>query len=110
MILVWEDKDNNKYLLGKLDKKDNYYYFEKNNDGLQEAMNHGCFGIGNLDLSKDIIKSETLFPFFKDRLPSIDNPNIQNILNSYHLSEYDEWELLQRTHGYLITDRYHLED
>ena len=109
MKLFWEDKDGNKYLLGILDKKNNYYYFEKNNEGLSLAMNHGCFGIGNIDFTQDVIKSETLFPFFKNRIPNIDNPNIKEILESYGLKEYDEYELLKRSRGSLLTDKYYLE-
>ena len=109
MKLLWEDKDGNKYLLGILDKKDNYYYFEKNNEGLSMAMNHGCFGIGNMDLEQDIIKSEELFSFFKNRIPPIDSPDIKDILKSYDLLEYDEYELLKRSHGSLLTDKYYLE-
>ena len=109
MKLNWEDKDGNKYILGNLYKKENYYYFEKNDEGLQLAMNHGCFGIGSMDLTKDIIKSEKLFSFFRNRIPSIDNPDIKEILKSYNLEEYDEMELLKRTHGSLLTDKYYLE-
>jgi len=109
MKLKWEDKDGNKYLLGILYKKDNYYYFEKNNEGLLDAINHGCFGIGSMDLTKDIIKSEKLFSFFRNRIPSINQTDIKDILKSYNLDEYDEMELLKRTHGSLITDNYYLE-
>ena len=110
MKLIWEDNNKNKYVLGTLYKDDNYYYFEKNNEGIQEALNHGCFGIGSMDLSKDIQKSETLFPFFQNRIPSIENIDIKDVLKSYNLEEYDEYELLKRTHGALLTDKYYLED
>ena len=109
MKLYWEDNNNNKYFLGTLYKKEHYYFFEKNNVGLSLAISHGCFGIGNIDLSIDINKSETLFSFFKERIPSIDNPNIQDILKEFDLKEYDEFELLKRTHGSLLTDNYYLE-
>lgn len=109
MKLLWEDNGKNKYLLGILYKKDNCYYFERNKAGLQLAINHGCFGIGNIDLAKDVNKSENLFSFFKKRIPSIDNPNIQDILKSYNLKEYNEYELLERSHGCLLTDNYYLE-
>lgn len=109
MNLIWEDKESNKYILGILYKEDNNYCFKKNNEGLLEAMNHGCFGIGNMDLTKDIIKSETLFPFFKNRIPDINNPDIENTLKSYELDNYDEYELLKRTHGSLLTDNYYLD-
>ena len=109
MKLFWEDNENNKYMLGQLYKKDNYYYFEKNQDGLTMAINHGCFGLGNIDLTKDINKSENLFSFFKNRLPNKNNPNIKDLLKSYNLEEYDEYALLERTHGCLLTDKYYLE-
>lgn len=109
MKLFWEDKDGNKYILGTLYKKDNYYYFEKNNEGLSSAMNHGCIGIGNMDLTQDIVKSDKLFPFFKNRIPDINNPSIINILKSYELDNYDEYELLKRSHGSLLTDKYYLD-
>ena len=109
MKLIWEDYNKNKYILGTLYKKDNYYCFEKNDEGLSKALSNGCFGIGKMDLEQDIIKSETLFSFFKNRLPSIDNVNIKEILKSYNLDEYDEYELLKRSHGVLVTDKYYLE-
>ncbi len=109
MKLFWEDREGNKYLLGILDKKDNYYYFEKNKEELSKAISHGCFGIGNMDLEQDVIKSEELFPFFKNRIPSIDNPSIKDILKSYDLLEYDEYELLKRSHASLLTDKYYLD-
>ena len=109
MKLFWEENKNKRYLLGILYRKDNYYYFERNKEGLFSAIQHGCFGIGNMDLTKDINKSESLFPFFKNRIPSIDNVDIQNILKKYNLKEYDEYELLKRTHGCLLTDKYYLE-
>lgn len=109
MKLYWEDKEKNKYLLGILFKKDQYYYFQKDVEGLNLAINHGCFGIGNIDLSKDILKSEKLFSFFQNRIPQKDNPNIQEILKSYDLAEYDEMALLERTHGRLLADNYYLE-
>ena len=109
MKLNWEDNEGNKYILGILYKEDNNYCFEKNNEGLLQAMNHGCFGIGDLDLTKEVIRSETLFPFFKNRIPSIDDPNIKDILKAYELEEYDEYELLKRSHASLLTDNYYLD-
>ena len=110
MKLLWEDNNGNKYVLGNLYKENNHYYFKKNSYDLKVAINHGCFGIGNLDLSKDIVESESLFSFFKNRIPREDNPYIYEILNYLKLEKYDEFEILKRTHGRLISDKYYLED
>ena len=37
----------------------------------------------------------------------INNPDIENILKTYELDNYDEYELLKRTHGSLLTDNYY---
>ncbi len=110
MKLFWSDIDNNEYLLGKLYKKENYYYFEINEDGLGMALRHGCFGIGQINILEKINKSEELFDFFKNRIPSKDNPNIDNFLRSIGLDEYDEYEILKRTGARLLTDRYFLKE
>lgn len=109
MNLFWVDNQNNTFLLGNLYKKDNHYYFEKNDTELLTAINHGCFGVGNIDISKKINESDKLFDFFANRIPRKDNPDIQNILRSFGLKEYDEWELLKRSHGSLLKDNYYLQ-
>jgi len=107
--LYWEDKDKNVYLLGKLYKKETKHYFDINEEGLKKATHHGCFGIGEINLQYTNHVSDELFSFFKRRIPSKDNPNIEEILKELNLSEYDEMEILKKTKGVLITDRYYLE-
>ena len=53
--------------------------------------------------------SDKLFSFFKRRIPSKDSVNIKEILEELEMDEYDEMELLKKTKGMLITDRYYLE-
>ena len=110
MKLFWNDIKNNKYLLGILFRKDGYYHFDINEDGLKQALHHGCFGIGTINLSKKTIKHKELFDFFKNRIPKKNNPNIDKILKEINLVEYDEYEILKKTGSRLSTDRYYLEE
>jgi len=107
--LFWKDNDKNTYLLGKLYKKDKKYCFDIDEQGLKEATHKGCFGIGELNLLYKYHESEELFDFFKRRIPSKNNPNIEEILKEVDMLEYDEMELLQKTKGILNTDKYFLE-
>jgi HipA-like protein len=50
-----------------------------------------------------------MFAFFKSRLPDEKRPDIQEILKSYGLKEYDDFELLARTKGKIMTDNYEFE-
>lgn len=50
-----------------------------------------------------------MFPFFKNRIPDRHNPYIEKILKEYNLDYYDEMELLKKTNGKLLTDRYYLQ-
>ena len=109
MKLFWKDNTNNKYFLGSLYKDNGYYYFKVNQEGFLSAVSHGCFGIGTIDPSVEIHKSKTLFSFFQNRIPSKENPDIKKILASLELDEYDEYEVLRRIHGRLLTDNYYLE-
>lgn len=109
MKLLWDDAKDKKYVLGELYKEGDYYYFNINNIGLKEAMLHGCFGIGNIDISKSSHKSKELFYFFKRRIPPHDSENIKEILEQFGIKEYDEMKLLEKTQGRLLTDRYYIE-
>jgi len=107
--LYWRDINNNTYMLGKLYKSNQKYCFDINEDGLKNAAHNGCFGIGEMNLLYTNHVSDTLFDFFKRRIPSKDNINIEQILIELDMEEYDEMELLAKTKGILDTDRYYLE-
>ena len=47
---------------------------------------------------------KTLFPIFSCRLPYERRPDIQDILEEYGMTEYDEFELLKRSGAKLPTD------
>ncbi len=108
--LIWKDKNQNIYHIGNLSKSKGTYAFEIIEDNLKKAIKAGCMGIGEFDLLKNCYKSEELFDFFKQRIPSKDNRYINEILKKYKLKEYDEMLLLQRTKGQLMTDRYYIEE
>ena len=108
--LYWTDIKDNRYMLGTLSYEDMKYYFEINEEELKTAINHGCFGIGELNLFYKKHVSDSLFQFFKRRIPSKDNINIEKILEELNIKEYNEMELLKKTKGILNTDRYYLEE
>lgn len=108
--LIWKDKNQNVYHIGNLSKTKETYVFEIIEDNLKKAIKAGCMGIGEFDLLKNCYKSEELFDFFKQRIPSKDYKYINEILEKYELEEYDEMILLQKTKGQMMTDRYYIEE
>ena len=107
--LYWKDNEQNEYKIGKLYKEEEKYHFEINEEELKKATHKGCFGIGELNLLYKNHVSDTLFNFFKRRIPSKDSSNIEEILKEFDMKEYDEMELLEKTNGILFTDRYYLK-
>lgn len=107
--LMWKDKNKNIYHIGNLSKIKGIYVFQIIEENLKQAIKAGCMGIGEFDLLSTYYKSEELFDFFKQRIPSEDYRYINEILGKYGLKEYDEMLLLQKTKGQIMTDRYYIE-
>lgn len=107
--LMWKDRNKNIYHIGNLLETEGIYVFQIIEENLKQAIKAGCMGIGEFDLLNTYYKSEELFDFFKQRIPSKDYKYINEILERYELKEYDEMLLLQKTKGQLMTDRYYLE-
>lgn len=110
LALKWKDKDGISYKLGELSKDNNTYYFSINEQNLKEAIKHGCMGIGSFDLLKNTYIANNLFTFFKNRIPSKDNSDIEEILKEYNIDFYDEMELLKKTKARKMKDRYFIEE
>lgn len=108
--LYWKDINKNTYILGKLYRTNEKYCFDIDEEELKKAAHHGCFGIGEINLMYTNHVSDTLFSFFKRRIPSKEHIKIKEILEELELEEYDEMELLAKTKGILDTDRYYLEE
>ena len=106
--LIWEDRNKEKYNIAKLEKKEKKYLLTICEENLKKAIRKGCVGIGNINFLKNQYESNELFPFFKNRIPSKNNPNIEKILEEYNLKSYDEMELLKVTKAERQTDRYYV--
>ena len=109
--LFWKDTKGNSYILGYLYKENDKFCFDiGDKEELKKATRAGCFGIGELNLYYKNHTSDTLFEFFKRRIPPKDHVMIDEILEELGLDEYDEMEILKKTNGILNTDRYYLEE
>lgn len=51
-----------------------------------------------------VLETAGLPPIAQRRLYNKNRPDIDRILSKYGLDTYDEWELLKRTNGMLVTD------
>lgn len=107
--LFWKDSQENSYYLADLKKEMDTYILDIDEDGLKDAIKHGCFGIGNLNFLTYHYESKELFQFFKERIPQKNYPRIEQILKKYDLREYDEMKLLAKTRGLTNNDRYYLD-
>lgn len=55
---------------------------------------------------ESLYENPQLFACFGTRLPDKRRPEIKEILNTYGMKEYDEFELLKRSGAKLPTDNY----
>ena len=51
--LFWNDAKGDKYHLGNLYKEEDIFHFDIIEEELKNAVRHGCFGIGNIDITKN---------------------------------------------------------
>ena len=107
--LYWSDTENNEYNIATLEKDKDLYVLDINELELKKATHNGCFGIGDIKFLQNKYISKELFPFFKNRIPSKDNPRIKSILESYNMTKYNEMELLKVTEARLVTDNYYFK-
>ena len=117
LYLKWIDyKTNKKYVIGALcrDKENNKYYFKLSEDYINKAKEAGFSPIvlPFTDINK-IYESDTLFSFFRVRVPNIstlDDEELEVLLNEVGLNEFDEFEFLKKTKGESATDYFILEE
>ncbi|MCL2860677.1 MAG: hypothetical protein FWF46_09130 [Oscillospiraceae bacterium] len=106
LYLVWTDSEDNKYKVGTLYKEDNGYHFKYNLEEVKKAMEKGftlLIPFPNINATYD---NPELFAIFGARVPDKKRPEIKKILETYDLTEYDEFELLKKTKGKVQTDDY----
>ncbi len=109
LFLKWE-KDEEVFVLGKLSKKENKYFFEVDKEDFKNAIRNGCIGIPGFKLGETHFESDELFKFFKNRIISEDREDIKEILKKYNLEEYDDMKLLKVTKAELNGDNYFVEE
>lgn len=107
VYLVWKDiKTGNKYRIGELYKKDNTFYFKYIVDNVKKAQKDGFNLLIAFPQINALYDNPKLFANFAARLPEPTRPEIKEILATYGMTEYDEFELLKRSGAKLPTDNY----
>ena len=109
LYLVWKDKDNNKYKIGELYKEDNSFYFRYLLATVKTAIENGFELLVAFPQLNALYDNPQLFPAFASRVPDKRRPEIKKILETYNMTEYDEFELLKRSKGKTQTDNYEFE-
>lgn len=97
----------NENIIGYLMKENSGNYFFKYDDkGIQEARKNGYpYIIGFKDTRRGkVYASKDLFPVFKSRIPTKQRRDLDDILESYGMENYDEFDLLAFSGGRLFTD------
>lgn len=93
--------DNN--LIGYLYTSDNLYKFKYEKENIAKIPNFDYLR-GFNDIEK-VYESNSLFPVFKERIPSRSREDIDEILGELSIDKYDEVELLKKTNAKLLTDK-----
>lgn len=107
VYLVWKDvKTGNKYKVAMLYKENEKYYFKYILENVKEAQKNGFELLVAFPQINATYENPHLFAVFGARLPDKRRPEIKEILNTYDMTEYDEFELLKRSGAKLPTDSY----
>jgi hypothetical protein len=117
LYLKWQDYETGKkYVLGALcrDKANSKYYFKLSENYVKKAE-EANFSMAMLPFSdiNRIYESDILFPFFRMRIPKIQNldeDDIKELLKEYGMKEFDEFEFLKKSKGKVMTDHFILEE
>ncbi|WP_312636071.1 HIRAN domain-containing protein [Oscillibacter sp.] len=94
LLLIWKNPSTRQnHVVGQLEKGVKYTF--KYSDDVENAIKEGFKKlIGFEDLNKEYV-SDILFPVFSSRLPDKKRRDISNILDKYHIKQYDEYLLLK---------------
>lgn len=110
LFLKWTDKKTGKKTcIGQLAKTDKGYTF-KYLDTFDNAHRPIWANIIPFNDRLKVYESKKMFASFSSRLPDRRRVDIDNILNKYGLTTYDEFELLRRTKSKLPIDNYSFEE
>lgn len=107
VYLVWTDiKTGNQYKVAELYKQDNKFYFRYILENVKEAQKNGFKLLVAFPQINALYDNPRLFAVFSTRLPDETRPEIKEILATYGMTEYNEFELLKRSGAKLPTDHY----
>ena len=107
VYLVWNDnRENKKYIIAKLYKEKEKYHFEYITKNVEEAKKNGFNLLISFPDENKIYTNNRLFATFSSRLPDKRRPDINKILATYQMKNYDEFELLKRSGAKLPTDNF----
>ncbi len=107
VYLVWTDVNTgNKYKVAMLYKENGKFYFKYILENVKEAEKHGFNLLVSFRTINATYENSQLFAVFGARLPDKRRPEIKEILKTYGMTEYDEFELLKRSGAKLPTDNY----
>ena len=99
VYLVWTDyKTGNKYKVAKL--------YKEILENVKEAQKNGFSLLIAFPQINALYDNPQLFAVFAARLPEPTRPEIKEILDTYGMKEYDDFELLKRSGAKLPTDHY----
>lgn len=107
VYLVWKDvKTGNKYKVAKLYKENGTFYFKYILENVKEAQKNGFELLIAFPQINALYDNPELFAVFASRLPEPTRPEIKEILATYGMTKYDDFELLKRSGAKLPTDNY----
>lgn len=105
LFLTWLSYKRKSYIpIGVLQKDEELYKFTYFYESAVDAFKEGCSL--PFPLQKEPIESNTLFPFFKDRVMAVNRENLEEYLTSMNLEKYDEFLLLSMTKGKKVNDNF----
>ena len=104
LYLIWSNQViKQEFVIGRL-TYDETYQFEYCYDCIL-AEQHGWRKLFAFQDEK-VYESQTMFPVFASRLPDQHRRDIQQILEKYGMTSYDEFDLLSKSGGKLPIDNY----
>ena len=108
LLMIWKAPiSRRRFIIGKLSKKENTYYFKYTNPELEDAKKDGFNYFPGFNYLDKEYTSNTLFANIATRLPNPSRPDYLEILNSYNLeSDSTKMEILKATKGRLLTDNF----
>lgn len=107
VYLIWKDVNTgNKYKVATLYKENGKFYFKYILENVKEAQKVGFKLLVAFPQINATYENPQLFANFATRLPNENRPEIKEILETYGMTEYDEFELLKRSGAKLPTDNY----